>query len=57
MAVSVEHLSTEVIAEPAPSSSGGATPPAAWDLIQQAREANSALLRMRARTAAEGFDD
>jgi hypothetical protein len=57
MAVSVDHLSTEVIAEPEPSSSGAAAPPATWDLMEQAREAYSAVMRTRGRTAAEGFDD
>lgn len=57
MAVSVDHLTTDVIAEPEPSAARGATPPQSWDLIEQAREAQAALLRLRARTAAEGFDD
>jgi hypothetical protein len=46
-----------VIAEPEPSAARGATPPQSWDLIEQAREAQAALLSLRARTAAEGFDD
>ena len=57
MTISVDHLTTEVIAEPEPSNSGGAAPPKVWDLIEQAREAYAAVLRTRSRTAAEGFDD
>jgi hypothetical protein len=56
MAVHIDELSTEVVPEPEPPPGprGGG---AGWEEVTRMRESQSALLRDRLRTAAEGFDD
>jgi hypothetical protein len=58
MAVHIGELSTEVIPEPEPppgARDGGSG--SGWEEVRRVRESQSALLRDRLRTAAEGFDD
>ena len=56
MPVHIGELSTEVVPEPEPPPGprdGGEV----WENLTRVRELQSALLRDRLRTAAEGFDD
>jgi hypothetical protein len=55
--VTVSELTTEVTPEPAPTVApppGEAVP--AWEELERARRARSELVRLEARTRAEGFD-
>jgi hypothetical protein len=56
MAVHIGELSTEVIPEPEPPP-GARDGGSGWEEVTRVRESQSALLRDRLRTAAEGFDD
>lgn len=56
MPVHIGELSTEVIPEPEPPPGARDGGPG-WVEVTRVRESQSALLRDRLRTAAEGFDD
>lgn len=57
MAVNVDQLTTDVIAEPEPSTGGGSQEAKDWEFIERMRQAHSCWMRDRCRTAAEEFDD
>lgn len=56
MAVHVDNVTTEVVAEPEPVSLGEEEP-SSWNELEQVRWAYSSMMRDLARTAAENFDD
>lgn len=57
MAVHIDEMTSEVIAESEPSPSGEAAQATNWERLAQLREFHARLVRDRLRTAAEGFDD
>ncbi len=56
MAVHVDELVSSVTGE-ADSAATGASPPATWEEITKASEAQARAARDRLRTASEGYDD
>ncbi len=58
MAVHVDQVTSEVIAEPEPGAAQGAGAPAEWwEELDRFRKSKSRLMRDHQRTCAEGFDD